>query len=141
MARDFTDLKDGDTLAPYHLNIIYRELRRLRKMTVGPPLSLRGMDGNESPPQLDLLRNTRGSLAVANGAITARSGTTPGTGNVDLYYLDVTSNTLTDYGETIAVYYASSKTMTSGNGIDSGMYCWVEWDADQIAWVGPLDCA
>jgi hypothetical protein len=50
MSRDFEDLKDGDMLEPCHINVIYKELRRLRKMQATPPLAIEGMDSGDSPP-------------------------------------------------------------------------------------------
>ena len=51
MPREFEELRDGDKVEPYHFNIIYRELRRLKRMTAVPPLALDGMQG-DSPPSL-----------------------------------------------------------------------------------------
>jgi len=80
MAREFDDIKDGTVLEPYHLNIIYRELRRLRKMTAAPPLVLDGMTSTTSPPVL-WGQSSGGAIVVkTSSAITARSGTTAGTG-------------------------------------------------------------
>lgn len=50
MSRDFEDIKDGTVLEPFHLNVIYRELRRLRRMQATPPLTIQGMDSGESSP-------------------------------------------------------------------------------------------
>jgi hypothetical protein len=165
MARQFDDLKDGDTLEPYHINIIYRELRRLRKLKASPPLVLTGMQGDDGPnlssldqPPMMIQLTANGdsnglhawkemhwnattaayeitglTSSVADGdaareinnfkcplgnnifearrdnwgvltfravsryiaktttAITARSGTTPGSGNADFYTFDGTS--------------------------------------------------
>ncbi len=49
---DFPALNDGDELAPWHLNIIYRELERLRKMTATHPMTFDHMASEGTPPML-----------------------------------------------------------------------------------------
>jgi hypothetical protein len=83
-------------------------------------------------------------LAVANGSIPARSGSAAGIGSV--YTVsgapaydssnNLTGVTLSTGSVGISVYNPSSTTMSSGNGIDSGQYCWV-----QNGMVIPLECA
>jgi len=83
------------------------------------------------------------SVGVANGAISARSGSAPGSGQVDLYRSGSGSYSgATEDGplETIDVLNDSQDTMTSGNGIDDGLRVSVAWDADDVAWVAPLEC-
>jgi hypothetical protein len=84
---------------------------------------------------------TMSSFAVgkAKGAISPRSGTTFGYGQVDLYRY----NAATADGpiETIDVVNASAETMTYGDGIDDGIWVSVAWDAEGVAWVAPLECA
>ena len=89
-----------------------------------------------------------GRLAIANGNISARSGTTPGFGSVFIVNVEltfsggvITGGTLTTSSIAIQVYYPSSKTMTSGNGIDSGMMCWVQQDQSGFYAVSPFECA
>lgn len=89
-----------------------------------------------------------GRLAIANGNITARSSSTPGFGSVFLVDVAltysggaITGGTLTTTGVEIQVYNASSTTMTSGNGIDSGQYCWVQQDQGGFYSVAPLECS
>ncbi len=79
-----------------------------------------------------------GAVGRASGNISPRSGSTYGTGTVHLYH----SNAGSEDGpiETIDVLNASETTFSSGNGIDDGMYCSIEWDADDTAWVAPLEC-
>lgn len=43
---DFPELKDGDTMEPWHYNILARDANRWRKITVVPPLSIEGADGD-----------------------------------------------------------------------------------------------
>lgn len=148
MPRDFPDLKDGDLLEPYHLNAIYRELRRWRRASAVPPMVIDGLMSSDSPPIFRGGSAGFGFLAIANGDIAARSGSTLGVGSV--YSVSVaptyTSGTLTAAAAstdatTYEVVNASSTTMTSTNGIDDGMYCWVEQGSDGLYYVSPLECA
>lgn len=91
MPRDFDDIKDGTRLEPYHLNIIYRELRRLRKMTAAPPLALDNMTSTTSPPLLWSLNPGQSVLAMTSSSVTARSGATAGTGTATLQDFDGTA--------------------------------------------------
>ena len=79
-----------------------------------------------------------GSIGVANGNITPRSGTTPGTGTVTVKRYD--GSALVS-GHDVAVLNASSNAMTSGHGIDSGKYVWIGENADGNIWVAPLECS
>lgn len=78
-------------------------------------------------------------LAVADANIAARSGTAPGTGTATIQNYDGTN--LGSTGISVDVLNPSSTTMTSGNGIDSGMYCWIEQDPDGWWWIWPLECS
>lgn len=78
-------------------------------------------------------------VGVANGNISPRSGSAWGTGTVTRYWWDGTSDH-TAYQD-FTVVNPSSSTMTSGHGIDSGQYCWVEEDSDGNLVVTPLECS
>ena len=77
-------------------------------------------------------------FGVASGNISARSGTTLGTGKVTRHYSDGGTDTSTtiDYD----VLNPSSNTMGSGEGITSGKYCFVQEDSDGNLVVGTLEC-
>lgn len=49
MPRDFPEIRDGTPIEPWHLNIIYRELRRLRKMRGGGTITVQNADGTLPP--------------------------------------------------------------------------------------------
>jgi len=49
---DFPTLRDGDALQPWHLNIIFRELERLRKMSATLPMAFNEMASDSAPPKL-----------------------------------------------------------------------------------------
>lgn len=80
-------------------------------------------------------------LAVASTDFPVRSGTTPGSGSVDLQWIDDSGPTIASLGITVAAYCSSSKAQTSGNAIDSGQYCWAEQDPFGIWHTMPLECA
>lgn len=78
-------------------------------------------------------------LAVANGNISARSGTTLGTGSV--FLVSVNNGVASVSTVSYPVLYASSKTMTSGHGIDDSMYCFVQEYPSGVLLVSPFDCS
>lgn len=88
---------------------------------------------------LEAIRHVDRYLAVANGNITPRSGSTAGTGSV--YLVTVAGTTLSTSSIALDVINPSSTTMTSGHGIDSGQYCWVEEGPSGVWIVSPLECS
>ena len=148
MPRGFQDLKDGETLEPFHINIIYRELRRWRRAYAVPPMVIDGLMSSDSPPIFRGGASVGGFLAVANGNIPKRSGSAAGVGSVFSVTStptysggSLTSVSLSTDSTAYDVVNGSSTAMTSGNGIDSGMYCWVEQGTDGLLYVTPLECA
>lgn len=79
-----------------------------------------------------------GAIGVAHGDINPRVGSTYGTGQVELFRS--VSGSADSCGETVDVLNPSADTTGYGVGIPSGKYCAVEWDADDTAWVAPLEC-
>lgn len=49
MPEDFPTLRDGDILEPWHLNILYDEARRWRKLKGAPPINVSNNDGDGTP--------------------------------------------------------------------------------------------
>ena len=72
-------------------------------------------------------------LAKTSSAISARSGTTAGTGTVTPQYLNGT--TLGDDGQDLTVYFFSASA-----SIDSGKYCWIEQDRAGVWWITAVEC-
>lgn len=70
-------------------------------------------------------------IGKATTAITARSGTTPGSGTAEIY--DARTGTLTATGATKAVKNA-------GPAISSGKYVRIDQDGFGIWWVDPEEC-
>lgn len=85
------------------------------------------------------------AIGKANGDITPRVGSTFGTGRVDLYRASFDAyGTATADGpvETIDVLNSSAEEFGAyGTGIPDGMEVSVWWDADDVAWVAPLECS
>lgn len=88
-----------------------------------------------------------GFVGQAVSAIAARVGTNAGVGQIYMVQTQptyaagsLTAMTLVPGTQTFDVYYPSSLTQTSGNGIDSGQYVWAEMDANGNIAVMPLDC-
>ena len=134
---DKLNFKPGDQLAAADLQAMLEALRR-------PGAIVRGGAG------VDVRQGARGQVqitgtsplrfvGVANGNITARSGSTWGTGSVTRYGFDGTHDYTTSVN--YDVVNPSSTKMGSGNGIDSGQYCWVEEDSDGHLVVMPLECS
>lgn len=130
------NVKPGDPIRAEQFMMLVNAVKALLGMRGGDGMSLSRAGGrillSATPP-------VNAYLAVATSAFAARSGTTPGTGTVDLYWYDGTNITAT--GNSLAnVVNVSTTTMTSGNSIDSGMYCWVVRDAFGTWYVSPLEC-
>ncbi len=100
MGRQFDDVKDGTVLEPFHLNIIYRELRRWRKAKAVPPMVLDGAEATDSPP---IFRQGGISGGIARAVVTTAipTGTigSPSTsGRGTLYTWDGSTSTAGDTG-------------------------------------------
>ncbi len=76
-----------------------------------------------------------GFLAKTNGTITARSGTTAGTGSV--FLTTFSAPTITVTANTLTVYNFSSTT----GGIATATFVWVEQDDAGNYWITAVDCA
>ena len=130
--------KKGDVIKASDLNRLVEAIER-GTITVSQDSGLE-MQQARGGTSLRVVFPVNRYVGVANGNITKRSGATPGSGSVTLYRYTV-ANGLTSLSLDIAVLNASSNAMTSGNGIDSGQYCWVEQDGDGWWWVSPLECS
>ncbi len=100
MGRQFDDLRDGDVLEPFHINIIYRELRRWRKAKAVPPMVLDGAEATDSPP---IFRQGAISGGMARGVVTTAiptgtAGSPSTTGEVTLYTWDGTTSAAGETG-------------------------------------------
>lgn len=75
-----------------------------------------------------------GYPAITTSSISARSGSTPGSGTVTLYLLD-TSQALAATSTTGVTVYSYSSA-----AISSGKYCWVVQDPNGEWWVISVEC-
>jgi len=132
---DKLDFKRGDVLKA-------ADLQTLRDAILRPDSEIKGgvgidaRKGVRGSVQLTAVQSL-GSVGVASGDITPRSGTTPGTGTVSVKRYDGT-NLIASHD--VDVLNASADTMTGGAGITSGKYVWIGEDADGNLWVAPLEC-
>ena len=131
------DYQAGDPLSHEWVNAVSRRLR------VRPPRTGAGLASRVGPDgQVQLAAVAKAAfVGVANGNITARSGSTAGTGSVTRYELDPIAGTYASTSINYDVFNPSASTMSSGNGINSGQYCWVEEDDDGNLLVTPLECS
>lgn len=141
MPVEFQDLRGGDELEPIHINKIYRFLRKIIKLRCELPLKLDSWASADAIPTLTLIGWDNFYVGEATSNITARSGTTLGTGTVKLQGNDGAGGIVDIGGPDIDVLNNSSATMTSGNGIDSGMKVHVRKDAFGDWWVFPDECS
>lgn len=82
---------------------------------------------------LRVVGQLRQRLAYTSSTITARSGTTPGTGTVTPQRYDGSS--LASDGQDLTVYSFSASA-----SIASGKYCWIEQDPGGYWWVTAAEC-
>lgn len=116
----------GNSAANQAIEEIVTAIERAANLVARPPIVIERLGastviGFTSKPQY--------VIGKSNGAISARSGTTPGSGDVDLYFDD--GGTLTASGETITVKNLSS----TGTSDDVWVGCaydgidyWLDWE-------------
>jgi hypothetical protein len=75
-------------------------------------------------------------FVVASGGLSARSGSTPGTGSVEIYVKNPSTGTYVDSGIALAVDYISSTT----GGVSSGVWGIGGFEDDGTPTVISLDC-
>ncbi len=139
MARDFVDVKDGDRLEPFHINQIYKELRRLRKLRGSVHVQVDGMQDPDGVPQISVVFPPGGWLAVANGTITASVGNTVGTGTVTILQLNGNSVQAAQVNN-LTVKNPTRDVGTVPGEISDGKRVWVQKDGFGDFWVAPLEC-
>jgi hypothetical protein len=90
--------------------------------------------------QLTAIQPNTAYLAKATSNFAVRSSTTPGSGTLDLYWIDTAGPTIATLGISVTAYTVTSKAQTSGNAINSGQYCWAEQDPFGVWHTMPLEC-
>jgi hypothetical protein len=124
------DFRRGDRLMASHMAEIVRRLNRLEGVKGSGRLQTRRGPGGSL--QVAYVEGVTSSLGMANGAITARSGTTFGTGTVTFYY---------NVGGTATATGQSESVLNPGIAITSGKYVWVDQDMAGDWYVAPLECS
>jgi hypothetical protein len=119
MPRDFTLMEDGDELTIDHINVIYQELTRWRKLVGSGAIHVDDADG-EGPPTIVDLRMRSISPATLTASLAAGSLASPTTAAGTLLLPTGTSGALTATGgRSITIYNAST------TAVASGKFCWV----------------
>jgi hypothetical protein len=116
-----TEFRDGDTLEPWHLNLIFDFIRRWDKFDVSPPLSFDG--SSDSPPSLSLLEpETLVPFQAGSGIAAATSLTSLGSATVTL---------LNDYQGGPDLTTSGARTATCYNifttAVGTGKNGWATW--------------
>ncbi len=127
-------LKPGDELTVAYMNELRDWAVQGSIMDVGAGLSGTGTPNGWSIGLSDNLPGRAGFLAKTNGTITARSGTTLGTGSV--FLTTISGSTITVTSETMTVSNFSSTT----GGIATATYVWVEEDSVGNFFITAVDC-
>lgn len=125
-------LKPGDELTVAWLNAVRNIAVEGSIADLGA-----GLKGNPTPNgwAIGVAHNAAaGSVCKTTSTITARSGTTVGSGTVDFYQR--VGTTLTATGLSTTVYSYSSTT----GGVASGQYGWAQQDEVGDWWLISVDC-
>lgn len=124
------EFQKGDRLLAEHMTEIVRRLDRLEGVRTSGRLQARR--GARGPMELAYVEGVTSSLGMANGDISAGSGTAPGTGSVDFYWLGP-SGTLEATGQSEGV-------LNVDTAITSGKWVWAQQDMVGDWYVSPLQC-
>ncbi len=131
-AKPLVAFKKGELLTAAKLNEIMDRVNRQR-IDTGQSSGL-VVQETDRGTVLRVFGGGIGSVALSNG-ITARVGTTPGTGTARFYSYDVTTDKLVDQG----VDQNPVKNF-SATAIGSGKYCWIEPDSGGTWFVVSAEC-
>lgn len=115
------DFKDGDALEPWHLNYIFRFIRRWMKFDVSIPLQLDNDDN--APPHLSLTTlDELVPVLTPAGGIVAGSYTTPTSGTCTL--LEEASG---GPGFTATAAYTETLYNPYGVAVPASKFAWAKW--------------
>jgi hypothetical protein len=130
------DVKPGDPIKADDIMKLIAAVNALLNLRGGDGIDLRQARGHihisATPP-------VNAYLAKATSNFAPMTGTARVPGTVDLYWDDGTNISAT--GDSLDVVSVSTTAMTSGNSIDSGMWCWATRDGFGTWFVAPLDCS
>lgn len=129
MFRTLKRFRKGDALTSAKLNELVDAINQ-NQVTAGPGLKA---FVSTAGTYLCGIRPARGQVAYTTSSITARSGTTAGSGTATLQFLSSTTITTTGIPDVTAYSY-------SATAIASGKYCWVQQDTNGTWWVISVEC-
>lgn len=116
---DFPDVQDGEELTPYHLNIIYRELRKLRKVKGASPITVEGFEQGGSVPVIRFADSAGIVPALVTSDITSGTRAAMGSGEVTF---QVRNGAALINGTTTAIKVWNYHDKTAGAGYIVGVY-------------------
>ncbi len=134
--KDLPEFKAGDALSAGKLMELRNRILRLR-LTTGQNSGIVLTESITGTAIRVQFPSDRYVGIVASGDITARVGTTPGTGFVDIQIYNPLINELEPDGTQVEVLNFSAVPPT---GIPAGKYCWVQEDTDGNYWVISVEC-
>lgn len=128
--------KKGDAVSAAKLNKIVEVIQRIA-ITAPSPGTSNGLEMSQDAggTTLRVAFPATGLLALSSGTITARSGSTAGTGTVTLQTTDSSGN-ITSTSINLDVLNWNSAT----GGIASGKYCWIGQDENRNWYVISAEC-
>ncbi len=128
-----TKLKPGDELTSGWLNWLLSWVTR-NTIEIGVNSGLSMVQTDHGTALRTTGQPTGAQLAITDGDVSERSGTTPGTGTVFRVAYDGTV-LVTDTVD-LDVFNFSSTT----GGIPDSTYCWIEQDPQGNWWITSVDC-
>ena len=126
-------VKPGDEITAQLFNALRQAII---ETTIIPGLSVGIQVTQTNAGTMISVRSTQRYVGITTSTITARSGTTPGSGTVELYLYSTPNDDLEDTGQEVTVRSFSSTT----GGIPTSTYCFVEDDLDNNFWITSVDC-
>jgi hypothetical protein len=125
-------VKDGDALTIERWNDVIDAVNRSRLL----PSQGSNVDLITTPvgTAIRIRSGYAGYVGYSVTAISARSGTTAGSGSVNPVSLDASTSQLSSDSTSVLVWNVASASIAANK------YCWVEPGADGNLYVGPLDC-
>ncbi len=127
--------KPGDAITAKWANDLVDHIER-NAPEAGPGLVMRQSTKGGTVISLSATFVTIAPGIVGMAGITARSGTTPGSGDVGVYTLLASGPTIVATGNTVTVYSISS---TSG-GVAASTYVMIGLDQAGVWWLLSVDC-
>ncbi len=134
--KDLPEFKAGDALSAGKLMELRNRIQRLR-LTTGQNSGIvltESLTGTAIRVQFPANHYVG---VVASGDITARVGSTPGSGFVDLQTYNPLINELEAAGVSVEVLNFSA---SPPGGILGGQFCFVETDVDGNYWITSVEC-